>query len=226
MEEQNPSPRWSCPHWRADSAHGRARGAAGQAGSGCELWGYKPPQGHGHAGKLSLVWWVPWRSWLSYCRFRSSFTGDFLSRFLHLIRELSSARKCCNMCVHGWNLHPPAPAAGSPSCPPPGYSFPHQVSMAKGTNQKTHMRVGKDGDKRCALSWDEHAPSCLQGPGNQQQQVFLAHCPWSIRAPGNAKMMDWISIDWECNFLWIQPSHLSLPCSFSCCFRDSSSGYF
>lgn len=34
-------------------------------------------------------------------------------------------------------------------------------------------------------SWDEHAVL-----GLQQQQVLLAHRPWSTTAPGNAKRTD------------------------------------
>ena len=42
-------------------------------------------------------------------------------------------------------------AAGSPSCPPPSYSLPHQLSVVKGANQKTHTRPGKNGDEWCFL---------------------------------------------------------------------------
>lgn len=70
-------------------------------------------------------------------------------------------------------------SAGFPSCPPPGCSFPHQLSMAKGANQKTHTRVRKDGDKRCSLPAGMnmlHQVSRAQGAGSSQ-------CSWPI-APG------------------------------------------
>lgn len=138
-------------------------------------------------------------------------------------------QKCCNVCVHGCvhGLYPPVSCwklSVLPYHPDMAYSssFPHQLSMDKNANPKTHMRVGKDGDEQSCLPAGMNMPHRVSS-GSWQQQVLLALHPCTT--PGNAKWINWISTDWECNFLSIQSSHLPLPCSFSCCYRSSSLGY-
>lgn len=97
-------------------------------------------------------------------------------------------KKCCKMRAHGCDLHPPVPCCRLSLLP---YytaivfstSFPHQLSMDKNANQKTHMRVGKDGDEQ----------SCLPTGMNMLHQVFRTQgassskCSWPI-APAAAAL--------------------------------------